>query len=125
MNPRAALRGGATLLILVVGFVGGIYVDQAYPDWVPYVGSRSVGRVDLAEVQEATRLIQANYVDPKFDATKLSHASVQGLVTGLGDPFSSYYDPAAYKRLQQSYQGHYSGIGIYLSFSTQLCRPLC
>jgi carboxyl-terminal processing protease len=118
MNPRAALRGGATLLFLVVGFVGGIYVDQAYPDWVPYVGSRSVGRVDLAEVQEATRLIQANYVDPKFDATKLSHASVQGLVTGLGDPFSSYYDPAAYKRLQQSYQGHYSGIGIYLSFGT-------
>jgi carboxyl-terminal processing protease len=43
---------------------------------------------------------------------------VQGLVSGLGDPFSTYYDPAAYKRLQQSYQGHYSGIGIYLSFSS-------
>jgi carboxyl-terminal processing protease len=117
MNPRAALRGGAVLLILVVGFVAGIYTDQVYPDWVPYLGQRSVGRVDLTEVQEAARLIQANYVDGKFDATKVSHSSVQGLVSGLGDPFSTYYDPNQYKRLQQNYQGHYSGIGIYLTFS--------
>jgi carboxyl-terminal processing protease len=47
----------------------------------------------------------------------VSHSSVQGLVSGLGDPFSTYYDPNQYKRLQQNYQGHYSGIGIYLTFS--------
>ena len=117
MNPRAALRGGAVALILVIGFVAGIYTDQAYPDWVPYIGHRSVGRVDLAEVEEAARLIQANYVDSKFDSTKVSRGSVQGLVNGLGDPFSAYYDPEQYKRLQQGYEGHYSGIGIYLSFS--------
>jgi carboxyl-terminal processing protease len=116
MNPRAALRGGAVGLIAVVSFVAGIYADQTVPDWVPYFG-RSAGRIDVAAVQEAARLIQAQYVDSKFDATKVSHSSVQGLVNGLGDPFSTYYDPAAYKRLQQSYQGHYSGIGIYLSFS--------
>jgi carboxyl-terminal processing protease len=116
MNPRAALRGGAVGLIAVVAFVAGIYADQTVPDWVPYFG-RSAGRIDVAAVQEAARLIQAQYVDSKFDATKVSHSSVQGLVNGLGDPFSTYYDPAAYKRLQQSYQGHYSGIGIYLSFS--------
>jgi carboxyl-terminal processing protease len=118
MNLRAARRGGAVLLILVVGFVAGIYTDQAYPDWVPYIGHRSVGRVDLAELQEAARLIQANYVDSKFDATKVSQGSVQGLVKGLNDPFSTYYDPAAYKRLQQNYQGHYSGVGIYLTFNS-------
>ena len=116
MNPRVALRGGAVSLIVVVAFVAGIYTDQTVPDWVPYLG-RSAGRIDVAEVQEAARLIQAQYVDSKFDATKVSHSSVQGLVNGLGDPFSTYYDPAAYKRLQQLYQGHYSGIGITLSFS--------
>jgi carboxyl-terminal processing protease len=115
MNPRAALRGGAVSLLAVLAFVAGVYADQAFPDWVPYFGPPS-SRVDLAEVQEAVRLIQANYVDGKFDATKVSQGSVQGLVKGLDDPFSTYYDPAAYKRLQQSYQGHFSGIGIYLSF---------
>jgi carboxyl-terminal processing protease len=119
MNRRAALRGGAVLAILVVTFVAGVYVDQAFPEYVPYFGHRSVGNVDLSELQQAIRLIQADYVDGnKLDTTKLSHGTVQGLITGLGDPFSAYFDPAAYKRLQQSYQGLYSGIGIYLSFTT-------
>ena len=118
MNRSAALRGGAVLLILVAGFVAGIFVDQAYPDYVPYLLHGTSGRIDLSEVQQAARLIQADYVDTNIDTTKLSHSSVQGLISGLGDPFTAYFDPAAYKRLQESYQGKYSGIGIYISFST-------
>jgi carboxyl-terminal processing protease len=119
MNRRAALRGGAVLAILIVTFVAGIYVDQAFPDYVPYFGHRSVGNIDLSELQQAIRLVQADYVDAsKVDSSKLTHSTVQGLITGLGDPFSAYFDPTQYKRLQQSYQGNYSGIGIYLSFTT-------
>src|SRR6202165_5996792 len=119
MNRGAALRGGAVLATLIVTFVAGIYVDQAFPEYVPYFGHRSVGNVDLSELQQAVRLVQADYVDAgKVDSSKLSHSTVQGLITGLGDPFSAYFDPTAYKRLQQSYQGNYSGIGIYLSFTT-------
>jgi carboxyl-terminal processing protease len=118
MNRRAALRGGAVLLILVAGFFAGLYADQAYPEYMPYIGQRSAGKIDLTEVQQAARLIQANYVDSNFDTNKLSHGSVQGLVNALGDPFTAYFDPEQYKRLQQSYQGKYSGIGIYLSFGT-------
>src|SRR5450759_4096558 len=118
MNRRAALRGGAALAVLIVVFVAGVYVDQAFPEYVPYFGHRSVSGVDLSELQQAVRLVQADYVDGNLDTSKLSHSTVQGLITGLGDPFSAYFDPAAYKRLQQSYQGLYSGIGIYLSFTT-------
>jgi carboxyl-terminal processing protease len=119
MNRRAALRGGAVLAILIVTFGAGVYVDQAFPEYLPYFGHRSVGNVDLTELQQAIRLVQADYVDAsKVDSSKLSHSTVQGLITGLGDPFSAYFDPTAYKRLQQSYQGNYSGIGIYLSFTT-------
>src|SRR5438128_3467401 len=118
MNLRVALRGGAIVLILVVGFVAGLYVDQAYPEYVPYIGHRSTSRIDLTQAQEAARLIQADYVDSNVDPKKLSHGTVQGLVSSLGDPYTIYFDPEQYKRLQQSYQGKYTGIGIYLSFST-------
>ncbi|TMC54866.1 MAG: S41 family peptidase [Chloroflexi bacterium] len=118
MNRSVALRGGVVALILVVGFVAGVYVDQAYPEFVPYFGHRSVSKVDLSEVQQAARLIQADYVDSKVNASKLSQGSVQGLVSSLGDPFSLYFDPTQFKRLQDSYQGRYTGIGVYLSFST-------
>jgi carboxyl-terminal processing protease len=119
MNRRAALRGGAVIAVLIVTFVAGVFVDQAFPEYLPYFGHRSVGSVDLTELQQAIRLVQADYVDAgKVDSSKLSHSTVQGLIAGLGDPFSAYFDPAAYKRLQESYQGNYSGIGIYLSFTT-------
>jgi carboxyl-terminal processing protease len=126
MNLRAGLTAGAALILLpvtalvalLVGFGAGVYADQAYPDWVPYVAHHQVGRVDTTELDQAIRLIQGDYVDSNVDMTKLSHGTVSGLIASLGDPFSAYYDPAQYKRLQESYQGRYSGIGIYLSFST-------
>ncbi len=118
MNRSVALRGGALALMVAIGFVAGAWVDQAYPEWVPYLGHRSASRVDLTGVQEAARLIQADYVDSSVDTKKLAQGSVQGLVNGLGDPFTLYFTPEQYKRLQESYQGRYTGIGVYLSFTT-------
>jgi carboxyl-terminal processing protease len=128
MNQRASLRGGAVLaliigfvpgvLFLVVGFVAGVYIDQRFPEYVPFVGHTSAQRVDLTEVQQAARLIQADYVDGNVDPKKLSQASVQGMVSSLGDPYTIYFDPAQYRKLQQSYQSKYTGIGVYVSFNT-------
>jgi carboxyl-terminal processing protease len=118
MNRSVALRGGAVALLLVIGFVAGIYVDQAYPEYVPYFGHRNVSKVDLTSVQQAARLIQADYVDSSVNTTKLSQGSVQGMMNSLGDPYSIYFDPAQYQRLLESYQGKYTGVGIYLSFNT-------
>jgi carboxyl-terminal processing protease len=118
MNRRAAFSAGAMLALFVVGFGAGAYADQAFPDWIPYVAHHSSGRIDLNEVQQAARLIQADYVDPNVDTNKLSQSTVQGLISGLNDPFTAYFSPDQYKKLQESYQGNYSGIGIYLSFTT-------
>jgi carboxyl-terminal processing protease len=128
MNQRASLKGGAvlaliigmlpSLLFLVVGFVAGAYVDQRFPESVPFIGHAASGRVDLTSVQQAARLIQADYVDTNVDPKKLSQSSVQGMVSSLGDPYTIYFDPAQYKKLLQSYQGRYTGIGIYVSFNT-------
>jgi carboxyl-terminal processing protease len=118
MKSRAALWGGAVLIVAVIGFAGGIYVDQAFPDYVPYVANHAVGRINTTELEQAIQVIEADYVDGNLDANKLSHGTVQGLIASLSDPFSAYYDPAQFKRLQDSYKGQYSGIGIYLTFGT-------
>src|ERR1700687_5304892 len=118
MNSRAALRVGALLIIAIVAFAGGVYVDQQFPGYIPYVAHHSVGRVDTTELQQAIQIIQADYVDGNLDTSKLSHGTVQGLIASLADSFSAYYDPAQFKHLQDSYKGQYSGIGIYLTFGT-------
>jgi carboxyl-terminal processing protease len=128
MKLRATRWVGAFLVVAVLGFVSGLYVDQAFPGsqfcWntggpcigVPYLVHHSVGNVDTTELQQAIQVIQANYVNPKLDAATLAHGTVQGLVAALNDPFSAYYDPAQYKKLIDSLQGQYSGVGIYLTF---------
>ncbi len=120
MKLRAARWGGAFLAIALLSFVSGVFVDQSFSGspYLPYFAHHSVGRVDLTELEQAVQVIQANYVDGHLDAKKLSHGTVQGLVASLGDPFSTYYDPTQFKRLQDSLQGQYSGVGIYLTFST-------
>src|SRR5216684_8018896 len=117
MRQRDAFWGVAVLIVAVLGFGIGVYTDQAFPVVIPYVAHHSSG-VDTSELQQAIRLIQSQYVDANLDTTKLSRGTVQGLISALNDPFTAYYDPDAYKRLQQVYTGHYSGIGIYLTFST-------
>jgi carboxyl-terminal processing protease len=118
MSPSAALRGGAVALALAIGFIAGLWVDQAFPDYVPYVGHPSTSRIDTTAVEQAARLIQADYVDTNVNTKKLAQGSVQGMVSSLGDPYSQYFDPDQFKRLQESYSGRYTGIGIYLSFTT-------
>jgi carboxyl-terminal processing protease len=119
---RDVLWGVAVLIVGVIGlgfgFGVGVYTDQAFPDALPYVAHHSAGKVDTTELQQAIRVIQADYVDGNVDPKKLSHGTVQGLIASLNDPFSAYYDPDQYKRLQQVYTGKYSGIGIYLTFSS-------
>jgi len=120
MILRAVLRGGAYLVAALVAFYAGVYAEQAYPDsfLLPYVAHHQIGRVDTTELQQAIQLVEADYVDGNVDPAKLSHGTVSGLIASLGDPFSTYYDPQQYQKLQDQYQGRYSGIGIYVSFGS-------
>src|SRR5689334_20862446 len=118
MTLRAVLRGGAFLVVGLVCFGAGVYADQALPDWIPYIANQHTGRVSTSELQDAIRVIQAEYVDGNLDSTKLSRGTVSGLVASLGDPYSAYYDPDQYKKLLEAYAGQYSGIGVYVTFGS-------
>ena len=105
------------LAALALGAAGGIYADQAYPDYIPLLGvQRPAGTLDKATYDRALKILQADYYDPHFDYANLSHGSIKGLVLGLNDPFSYYLDPAEYKRQLNSYAGKYTGIGTELNF---------
>ena len=118
MIPRAVLRVGAFVVVGVISFGVGVYADQALPDWIPYIAHHQTARVDTSELEDAIRVIQAEYVDGNLNTTKMSHGTVSGLVASLGDPYSVYYDPDQFKKLQAAYEGRYSGIGIYVSFGS-------
>ena len=46
-----------------------------------------------------------------------------GLLSGLGDPYTFYYTPEAWKKMWEDDEGEYAGLGILISsnYSTGLC----
>ncbi|NMA84830.1 MAG: S41 family peptidase [Epulopiscium sp.] len=54
------------------------------------------------------------YVDG-VDKEKLIESSYAGLVAGVGDPYTVYYDADTFERFKEETEGSYSGIGIMVS----------
>jgi carboxyl-terminal processing protease len=106
------------LVIVAIGGLGGVYVDQAYPDQVPaWFLPHGRVQVDTVTYEQAARIIQTRYYDPKVSSTDLSRGSVRGLVQALNDPFSEYMDADQYRRFQDNFAGRHTGIiGIQLDF---------
>jgi carboxyl-terminal processing protease len=116
---RRGLLGLGGLLLLLAVFTAGVYVDQTYPEYTPALrlGAPPQGQVDRATLDQALRVIEAHYYDPRFDYGKLSAGTVKGMVQSLGDPYSSYLSPDEYRRQQDQYAGRHAGmIGIYVNY---------
>jgi len=116
---RRTLLGFAALLVLLAAFTGGVYVDQSYPEFVPSLRlGQAQGQVDRAASDQALRVIEAHYYDPRLDYGKLSDGSVRGMVQALGDQYSQYLSPAEYRDEQDQFAGRHAGmIGIFVDFA--------
>ncbi len=72
------------------------------------VRSDSMERFD--PLLESRRILLEEYVDP-IDDEAASVAAVQGYVSALGDPFTSFVPPADEEAFTRSIRGEYAGIG--------------
>lgn len=118
-SPRRWLLAAVAPLLLAAAFVGGVWVDQTFPEQVPVLAlePQHRGQLDRASQDEATRVIQAHYYDSRLDYSKLSRGSIRGLVQSLGDPYTEYLDPQQVKNQQDFYAGRHAGmIGIYVNY---------
>ena len=116
---RRGLLGLGALVVLLIAFAAGIYVDQSYPAYVPVLrlSVQSRPQVDRATTDQALRVIEANYYDSHVNYAKLSSGSVRGMVQALGDPYTQYLSPDEYRTQQDQYAGKHSGmVGITVNF---------
>ena len=61
------------------------------------------------------------YQEP--DQQKLAEYAARGLMAGLDDPYSFYYNPEEYAEMWEDDEGNYVGIGVMIqaNMETQLC----
>ena len=107
LRPWIAARVLAGLVVLLVGvWLGG------HPGWIPSsLRSAFVSGGNGQLVNHVLDTLARDYYRP-IDRRALVDKGLTAMVASLGDPYSHYYDPAAYRDFLSQSNPHLSGIGI-------------
>jgi carboxyl-terminal processing protease len=106
-SSHLSVRLTVGLLVLLVGiWLGG------HPSWLPSpLRNALVDEGNGRLVDEALGLLSRDYYRP-VSPTQLLNEGIAAAVASLHDPYSHYYDPAAYRAFLEQTNPHLSGIGI-------------
>lgn len=83
------------------------------------IGEQGLSLSDLGKASKIAKLVDTYYLDYKEgdedSQYTMEEGMYSGLVASLQDPYSGYYSEDAYKLLQESTQGAYTGVGLTMS----------
>jgi carboxyl-terminal processing protease len=66
---------------------------------------------------EAWDILHENYVDQPLDDEALMRGAIDGMMSSLGDPHTTYMDPEQFRRANAPLEGEYEGIGAYVDIT--------
>ncbi|MBQ9437923.1 MAG: S41 family peptidase, partial [Lachnospiraceae bacterium] len=77
------------------------------------------------KIETIAGLIEKNYYRLEdIDTEAMQEAMYEGMVSALGDKYSTYYSPAELAQIMEGTQGIYSGIGAYVSMDAKTNYPV-
>ncbi len=71
--------------------------------------------------------IEAHFYGTPPAVDKLTYAAIDGMLLALGDPYTRFMDPDAFRRMQEDTSGNFTGIGALLEDApggARVVRPL-
>ncbi|RFA33036.1 peptidase S41 [Virgibacillus dokdonensis] len=108
------------ILALAIGLAGGYTgVKLAQKTTPPTEQSMKLGgettaneetTQDMEKVDQAFRLIKENYLED-IDDKQLTEGAIQGMLSTLEDPYSSYMDAETMKKFNEQIESSFEGIG--------------
>lgn len=111
-------------LLVFVGVLLGMDpgVSRAMREAGENVGMGCAGpetEVDLDLQEEILRRLESTYYQ-EIDPAVLTEGAIDGMLAGLGDPYTVYIDPEEYEAFLESTSGSYSGVGMALQLDQRL-----
>lgn len=78
--------------------------------------------LDYADLEELRQIVD-EYFYQEADKQDMLDGAAMGLLYGLDDPYTFYYDPEAFAKMWEEDEGEYAGIGIQImaDYTTGLC----
>lgn len=121
------------VFLLILAFVAGLQygqknVTQASQSQIfgpissNEIGNRSVpgslqGKVDFEQFWTVWDLVSQTYLDKsKVDSQKMMYGAISGMVSALGDPYTTYLPPTENKQSKDELGGNFEGVGMELGF---------
>ncbi len=108
--------------VILLGCVIGINIDQQYirvKITTPQEFFTAIKNLpnqeknsDYGIFEQAWNSIKSQYVKQPVSDKALFYGAMNGLVDGLGDPYSSYFNPVDNKKFKDEMSGSFEGIGI-------------
>lgn len=72
----------------------------------------------IAQMEGLKSLLDQNFLFD-YDDEQIYGGSLKGMFANLGDPYTAYYTPDEFKKLMESLNGRYSGIGLSVQASKE------
>ncbi|SEH10229.1 S41 family peptidase [Thermoleophilum album] len=105
-----ALRFLSALASLLVALAAGIWLG-GHPETLPSPVRRALVADDRALRAEIIDTILDHYYRP-ISRARLERGSLDGIVNTLRDPYSHYFSPDEARRLRESVEGRFQGVGM-------------
>lgn len=111
------------LLVAVAAFFGGNYYGKRgyfieikkSPPLVKILNkTTTASEVDFSRFWEVWDMVSGLYLDRPVDPQKMLQGAISGMVSSLGDPYTSYLPPQVNTTVNNALNGTYQGIGAEL-----------
>jgi carboxyl-terminal processing protease len=130
MNAFERFQRFLIIVLIAIGFFyGGYYMGQRgfvfevrrNPPEIKILNKYpSNQKIDFARFWEVWDLVSENYLERPVDSQKMLWGAITGMVSSLGDPYTSYLPPETNKNVQNALNGKYEGIGAELGIKDNM-----
>src|SRR3989304_8458251 len=128
MRKIISLRIFQLLIVIIIslsaGFILGTNnINWSWKNYKPIVSIQSKNpppaqTIDMRLFYEVFDRINQDYYDKtKIDSTKLLYGAINGLLSSLQDPYTSFFPPKENTEFKTQLAGEFTGIGAELSLS--------
>jgi len=113
------------LAVLAASFLMVLYGVRRQPELMRMIGVQSAkaqgtGQADFQLLNQAYDIVRSSYVealDKQDDVKKMEYGAIRGMLKSVGDPYTRFIDPNAYKNMMIETKGEFGGIGITIGIN--------
>lgn len=105
------------IIIMVITVLFGLFVGSIATYFAARGGFNNYSKDLKALIATYEEVVNNYYGD--IDSEKLLESGVRGMITYLGDPYSSYMDSDSAKEFNEKLEGEYIGLGAEIQYNTK------